>query len=194
MKTKTNNLSTIFFAIFVGSMLLLSSFGNSASAASNPYTKQCPGNKVKYGSPKGKTATAAMRKKVFGNPYPNANVAKTTFMDKEVYVNKKIIPCLKAVEWDLKYKYKTNYRLRTIGGSSEVNSQNPKHYFHPYGGAVDINASDNPYYPNCKKRKDCSGYGIPNSWVKAFRAHGFFWGGDYKDSKDYMHFEWHGQK
>lgn len=176
------------------SLFLLSIFGSSVSAGSNPFTNQCPGNKARYGSPKGKTATEAMRKKVFGNPYPNANVAQTSFMGKNVYVNKKIIPCLKAVEWDLKYKYKTNYRLREIGGASEVSSQNPKHYFHAYGGAVDINPADNPNYENCKNRRDCPNYGIPASWRKAFRAHGFFWGGDYKNSKDYMHFEWHGQK
>lgn len=160
----------------------------SAEAGANPYTSSCPGNKIKFGIPKGKTATSAARSKVFGRPYPNANVQKTDFFGKDVYVNKKIVPCLKATEWDLKYKYKTKYQVKQIWGASEVNSQNPYNYFHAYGGAVDINPSENP---QCNKK--CK-HKMPKSWVRAFNSHGFFWGGNFKNDKDYMHFEWHGQK
>lgn len=152
----------------------------------NPYTKHCPGNSVKFGTPRGKTATAEARQKVFGPPETNLEV--TSFQGKQVTVNKKIVNCLKAVDWDLTYKYKTNYKLNVIGGYNVVSAQNPPHYFHAYGGAVDINPAQNP---------QCMGgceYDLPKSWVKAFRAHGFYWGGKFPNHKDYMHFEWHGQK
>ncbi len=157
----------------------------------NPHTANCPSNKVKYGVPKGKTATELARKNVFGSHHPNASTTEVNFMGKNVHVNKKIEYCLRAVEWDLVHKYKTKYQLNHIFGISRVDDDNPRHYFHAYGGAVDINPPSNPFYRDCKNR--CP-HDMPDSWVKAFRAHGFFWGGHYKDSKDYMHFEWHGEK
>ncbi len=177
----------------VGTYMVVAGHANSGDPAAqriNPYTASCPGNSVKYSVPKGKTATTDARQRIFGQPYPNANTELTTFMGKEVRVNKKITSCLKAVEWDLNNIYKTKYDVKYIYGASQVDANNPTNYFHAYGGAVDINPPDNPYYPDCKT--SCP-HDMPANWVRAFKKHGFFWGGNFKDSKDYMHFEWHGQ-
>lgn len=148
-------------------------------------TIACPGNRARFGVPKGSLATERARRRVFGAP--GTNLSTYSFMGKQVTTNSKIKPCLKAVEADLKYKYKTRYKLHVIGGYSDSPGNNPR-LFHAYGGAVDINPAQNPM---------CNGgcgHNIPSSWVRAFRAHGFYWGGNYKNTKDYMHFEWHGQR
>jgi hypothetical protein len=184
-------LTVVVLVAVGGTFLYVKSKAEPASSFTrNPYTVQCPGNRVLYNTPRKATATAAARERVFGKPYPNANVDKTTFMGHELYLNKKIIPCLKAVEWDLRHvrKYRTDYKVNEIYGASELNSQNPAHYFHAYGGAVDINPKQNPH---C--RGGCA-HDMPKQWVKAFKAHGFYWGGKFPNYKDYMHFEWHGQK
>jgi hypothetical protein len=51
---------------------------------------------------------------------------------------------------------------------------------HSWGIAVDINARFCPYGSLAKQ---------PAKLVSAFRAHGFEWGGDWKTTKDPMHFE-----
>jgi D-alanyl-D-alanine carboxypeptidase len=183
-------LVAIFVACIGTFMYVRSSAGTSSPYSKNPWTVKCSGNRVLYGTPKGSTATATARKRVFGPPYPRANVELTTFMGKNVYVNKKITPCLKAVEWDLTNNatYRSSYRLQSIYGASEVNAQNPTHYFHAYGGAVDINPSQNPQCLN-----SCA-QDMPKQWVRAFQAHGFYWGGKFPVHKDYMHFEWHGER
>lgn len=176
----------------VGTYLTISSHayvnpGPGSASAANPWTGKCPGNKVKYGSPKGKTATTSARKKVFGKPYPHASVTQVSFMGQSLYINKKVAPCLKAVEWDLKHKFHTRYKVEHAYGASALDSQNPSNYFHAYGGAIDINPAQNPQcYGGCR-------HTMPKTWVNAFYDHGFFWGGNFPNHKDYMHFEWHGQ-
>ena len=180
----------------VGVYMLVASHADPFSAsARNPYTAQCPGNRVTYGVPNGKTATAAARSTVFGPPYPNANVAETTFMGHTVYMNRKVIPCLKAVEWDLQVVYHTNYKVQEVFGASELNSQNPPNFFHAYGAAIDINPTENPQcVGGCNHCSSGCRHDMPAQWVRAFRAHGFFWGGNFRTDKDFMHFEWHGQR
>ena len=152
----------------------------------NPYTAKCPGNAVLYGATtEGRYNTTKDRERVFGRA--GKHQRRTTFMGKRVTVHKKVKPCLKAVEWDLK-RSGTKYKVKHIWGYARVNSSNPRRYFHPYGGAVDINPPTNP-----RCRGGCS-HDIPKRWVQIFENHGFYWGGNYPRTKDYMHFEWHGQK
>lgn len=89
-----------------------------------------------------------------------------------------------------------NYRAAT-GGSKLSN--------HAYGFAIDINPQQNPYvsYKNGKaswSHRNANDYiardtGLPHvitqndKAYKIFKAHGFKWGGDWENPKDYQHFE-----
>ena len=74
---------------------------------------------------------------------------------------------------------------------------------HAYGLAIDLNPRENPYV-GCGRTRDASrdpyldrkrlrpGMVTP-AVVRAFRAIGWGWGGDWSGStKDYMHFSWNG--
>lgn len=185
-------LGAILLVGIVGTYLLVASRAAPTTypgprTISNPYTSQCPGNKVKFGTPKGRTATAAARQKVFGKPHPNANTEPVQFMGQTVHMHRGVAPCLRAVEWDLKNVYRTKYKLRHAFGLSMVDANSPTSYFHPYGAAIDINPAENPMCGTPCPRG--APHRIPASWVKAFRAHGFYWGGNFPHHKDYMHFE-----
>lgn len=189
----------------VGVGLMVSSHANSGTRPSkrNPYTSQCPGNHIRFGSPKENTASVAARERVFGRPESSLEEVVFRGHDKdesgnELRVNKKIVNCLKAVDWDLTYKYHTDYQIREIYAYAPVGGANTTTRFHAYGAAIDINPSSNGYYIyGCSNSASSSKprciHDMPREWIKAFRAHGFFWGGNYKTSKDFMHFEWHGE-
>jgi hypothetical protein len=70
---------------------------------------------------------------------------------------------------------------------------------HSFGLAIDINYNENYFKSSTKQvgafwkpcpADGCSPYSIPTggSVVKSFKSQGFGWGGDWKNSKDYMHF------
>ena len=89
-----------------------------------------------------------------------------------------------------------NYRPVTGGGKLSN---------HAYGFAIDINPQQNPYvsYRDGKARwshENANDYidrstGLPHVIThedlafKVFSAHGFSWGGDWNNPKDYQHFE-----
>lgn len=93
------------------------------------------------------------------------------------------------------------FNYRKISGSSRLSN-------HAYGFAIDINPRINPWVKGNKvspsngkvyrqrKTKKCKGkyrkYMIHknDSIYKIFKKYGFSWGGDWKSSKDYQHFEW----
>lgn len=76
---------------------------------------------------------------------------------------------------------------------------------HAYGCAVDINPKQNPYvvyangipggYPECSQEFVERQHGEPHMITeedvcyRVFKAHGFTWGGDWENPKDYQHFE-----
>ena len=68
---------------------------------------------------------------------------------------------------------------RTISGSYQLSR-------HGLGIAIDINPSQNPH------RSDKLVTNMPTWFVDAWRDAGFCWGGDWKYSKDAMHFSWIG--
>ncbi len=87
------------------------------------------------------------------------------------------------------------YNVRTIAGRTTWSA-------HSYGLTIDISSKYNCHADNdgtCKSKdfiyKPCPGVGCSpysitanSSLVKAFKANGFGWGGQWKSSKDYMHF------
>ena len=63
---------------------------------------------------------------------------------------------------------------------------------HSYGCVVDINWDDNPmtsFYQigNGEYRPGSNPYAITQKIVKIWNDHGFYWGGDWTEKKDYMH-------
>ena len=63
---------------------------------------------------------------------------------------------------------------------------------HSYGCVVDINWDDNPmasFYEigHCAYRPGSNRYSIPKKVVEIWKNHGFYWGGDWTEKKDYMH-------
>jgi peptidoglycan hydrolase-like protein with peptidoglycan-binding domain len=72
--------------------------------------------------------------------------------------------------------YSGSYNYRPVRGSSRLSC-------HAFGAAVDFDAENLPLgssYPAAD---------MPQSVVDAFKAQGFFWGGDYRGRKDPMHFQ-----
>jgi peptidoglycan hydrolase-like protein with peptidoglycan-binding domain len=68
------------------------------------------------------------------------------------------------------------YNYRPIRGSSRLSE-------HAFAAAIDLDAPDNPMTSNLGVK-----YKMPQFAVDAFKARGAWWGGDYKQRKDYMHF------
>src|SRR3989338_8945014 len=70
---------------------------------------------------------------------------------------------------------------------------------HSYGIAIDINPLDNPFCVNKDDGKyyqngnECR-HTLPQKIIDIFKANDFRWGGDWKDAKDYMHFDWKGNR
>lgn len=114
-----------------------------------------------------------------------------------VQVHKKIAPCVEAVERERKAAG-INYPITSgIGGYRSSDGQIGNASFHVYGAAIDVNPETNPYCNGGSVVGNpayCGNPEIPMSLVKIFRKYGFYWGGDYTSLKDYMHFEWHGEK
>jgi hypothetical protein len=64
---------------------------------------------------------------------------------------------------------------------------------HTWGIAVDINAQQNPLITECNledaRRRAPGARDIPDEWIAAFKAAGFFWGGDFSHRFDPQHFQ-----
>lgn len=64
---------------------------------------------------------------------------------------------------------------------------------HAFGVAIDINPGYNPYVSGTSSStwQNAPGcYKIQGDIVTIWKKYGFYWGGDYKNIKDYMHFEY----
>lgn len=93
---------------------------------------------------------------------------------------------------DMKFPIKPNntdaYEYRNTVSGSRLSD-------HAYGGTVDINYDDNPMVGAGEANPCDDGsnpYVINEEVVEAFAKQGFYWGGDWNSSKDYMHFSWTG--
>lgn len=82
----------------------------------------------------------------------------------------------------------------TTGGyvwRSMVSSSSRSH--HSYGVVIDLNWDDNPYISGSQTvggsyRPGSNPYSVTSEVVQIWKAHGFYWGGDWNSAKDYMHF------
>ena len=74
----------------------------------------------------------------------------------------------------------STFSWRRIGGSRRMST-------HSFGSTIDINWDTNPYRSDNELVTD-----MPNWYVRAWKAAGFCWGGDWVYTKDAMHFSWKG--
>ena len=74
------------------------------------------------------------------------------------------------------------FASRTVGGTYQISR-------HALATAIDINYPQNPYRADGKLITD-----MPDWFVQVWRDAGFCWGGDWRGSKDSMHFSWIGPK
>ncbi len=94
--------------------------------------------------------------------------------------------------WDDDSSVKANntsaFNYRMVEGSRHLSK-------HSYGIAIDINPWLNPWQRASGKRKRAYDLKTPGTLqaggaiVRAFRAKGWTWGGNWKGSKDYQHFD-----
>jgi len=114
-------------------------------------------------------------------------------------VHKKLAGEFKAVFDDMykiKFRIKASqtaaYVWKTIIGTGTVSQ-------HSYGLAIDINWNDNPCFYNINTDVS-NGYGgyqpgknqysVTKEVISIWKAHGFYWGGDWQGKKDTMHFSY----
>lgn len=85
----------------------------------------------------------------------------------------------------LKALYAQGYRPRSIGGYNNRNiaGTNTKS-LHAYGMAIDIDPSRNPIYYNGRGGR----HGLPRNVGALAAKYGLTWGGNWRNTKDYMHF------
>ena len=92
------------------------------------------------------------------------------------------------------YKLKFRVRKRDTGSYAwrKMRTLNRQPH-HSYGCAIDINWNSNPMIPNSMIGKSAykpgkDKYSVTGRVVDIWKDQGFYWGGDWKDKKDYMHF------
>lgn len=129
-------------------------------------------------------------------PILNEKGKKTT-MNLTVHV--KLAAEFKAIFEDMvkaKFRIKSSatcaYVWKNIIGTGTVSQ-------HSYGLAIDINWNDNPcfYNTNVDVTKGYGGYqpgknrfSVTQKVINIWKAHGFYWGGDWSGKKDTMHFSY----
>lgn len=164
-----------------------------------PVSGDCKASRIAYTTPYGESQLT----QVFGAPGEagaGQKLKDVQIMAGSVQVHEKLAPCLESVEAARKSKnidYVSSPEKGGIGGYRATDGQIGNDSYHVYGAAIDINPETNPYCNGSSVVGDpayCDNPEIPMELVKIFRDHGFYWGGDYNSLKDYMHFEWHGEK
>jgi hypothetical protein len=116
---------------------------------------------------------------------------KVNFVGHGVNANPLIAQCLSAVSEEIQasgISYQINsvgcYRFDSDNGTTNIGLKS----YHTYGVACDINPDTNPFVESGQP----SAHDMPQSIVDAFNHHGFTWGGNWRQPKDYMHFEFNG--
>lgn len=112
---------------------------------------------------------------------------------KEKFPINKVVP-VSRYKWNDSLSMADNntsaFNFRSVKGTRKLSA-------HSYGRAIDINPLLNPQFKKGKIFPHSGSYNTENPGtlflqspvVKAFRKHGWSWGGRWKSTKDYMHFE-----
>ena len=112
-------------------------------------------------------------------------------------VNRKLAESIKAIFEDI-YALPIKFPImqlkcfsyRTVRGPGLYSSDILSH--HSYGAAIDINKPYNLFYRSKDKRNPNNPYTIPKEVIAVFEKHGWFWGGNFKEGLDTMHFQYLG--
>lgn len=112
-----------------------------------------------------------------------------------LYVNKLIVDPLRRALAACS-SLRDGYVLHTIGcfaPRAQRGSNGAVLSLHTWGIAVDLNPEQNPLIAPCPpddpRRRDRLNYNLPDAWIDAFKRAGFFWGGDFHNRFDSMHFQ-----
>jgi Putative cell wall-binding domain len=119
-------------------------------------------------------------------------------VSKDIQVNKKISGDVKQI-FDEIYNLPEKFTIKDVGGFRDKDSC----INHPAGAAIDINPEENYFIQLAKDGtvKQQVGkyydpyndpYSITPEVVKVFEKYGWDWGGNFPNSKDYMHFSYLG--
>lgn len=110
------------------------------------------------------------------------NLRTMNFRGLRYTVNASVAPKFQGF---LKALWNTGYRPKSIGGYNNRNiaGTNTKS-LHSYGMAIDIDPSRNPIYYNGTGGR----HGLPANVGALAAKYGLSWGGNWKRTKDYMHF------
>lgn len=96
---------------------------------------------------------------------------------------------MEAIGFPIKASQTAGYNWRSMVSSGSVSH-------HSYGVAIDVNWNDNPYISNSLTVGNSSyqpyinRFSVTPEVIQIWKNHGFYWGGDWNSSKDYMHFSY----
>jgi len=114
-------------------------------------------------------------------------------IEKGKFIINKVIP-VSRYNWSDSLSMADNntsaFNYRPVKGTRKLSA-------HSYGRAIDINPLLNPQFKRSSRFPHNGNYNkdVPGTLhhesaiVKAFKKHGWKWGGNWKSTKDYMHFE-----
>lgn len=166
------------------------------TSTTGDFSGNCPAVGLAYIAQPGESGLT----KQFGKPGPagaGKHLKTVSLLGGSVQVHEKIAACVEAVEKERK-AVGLNYPIKSgIGAYRYPDGQMGHDSYHEYGAAIDINPETNPYCNGgtvVGNPAYCNNPEMPQELVKIFRKYGFYWGGDYNSLKDWMHFEWHGEK
>lgn len=143
---------------------------------------------------KGKGNAAVAAQLGFSSAHPSkseasaAQVWVTLANGKRVQIHKKLAGEIQAIFKEIKDT--TNFNAYSVGGFCYRNvAGTGRLSAHAFGMAVDVNARDNPYHYDASHSDDNIHMRTnAHPVVKIFKKYGWYWGGNFKNRKDYMHF------
>ena len=120
-------------------------------------------------------------------PCDTSNIVRINFLGSSVEINRQFAPSLQRIDARWRQMGANRYRVTSVGGYNCRNiAGKNRRSNHAYGLAIDINPAQNPHtFPGD------SNYGqtnMPASFRQLFLSEGWGWGGNWRSSKDTMHF------
>lgn len=167
------------FADTTGLLGLVSTVGEAAKIPKN--------QRLKYLFPDGKPTTQSQARKYMTIITVKAYDGNGVSRDLKIQVHKKLAEEVKAVYNEL-YQIgfpvsdSASFCFRNMEGSSKLSH-------HSYGAAIDLNVSANGF---CTHGDKDSKFYNNEKVVAIWKKHGFYWGGDWSDRTDPMHFTYTG--
>ena len=178
--------------------------------SSTPGTSDSTGSGTVSGGVAGNIPKEARKAYLFPNGVPQTESAMRTYLTTisvpindifgnpntmNLTVHKKLAEDVRGVFVDMQ---RAGFRIEKNQTAAfcwrTISSNHNKISYHAYGSCIDINWNHNPYTtsPPANYRPGADPLSIPDNVVAIWKKHGFYWGGDWKSAKDYMHFTFTG--